>query len=292
MTAPAGNKYDCSADEIWRPGRLFSLGDIMQRFRASSFSAAIGALVRAASFIEGFNVSGMPEDIEADRQIVLKELTESGPEFEELPLSRVVKLQLERTKGRVEHANSEELIVLLRELHNNLLAELTSAWFLMIKADRREFYEMRAAPFGDNVASAFGDANRDIAAASRCYALDEWTACVFHLMRALEHGLRIMAKKVGLSAEAMAHENWKNIIDQVEKKIREIEGEPKSPEKIERTRVFSAAAVQFRYFKDAWRNHVSHSHASYDEREADTIYTHVKAFMGQMADAVSAAQSS
>jgi hypothetical protein len=37
--------------------------------------------------------------------------------------------------------------------------------------------------------------------------------------------------------------------------------------------------MQFRYFKDAWRNHVDHGREHYDEHQADTILTHTIDFM-------------
>ena len=140
-----------------------------------------------------------------------------------------------------------------------------------------------AAPFGDKVAVAFEEATIDIQAASRCLALDEGTACVFHSMRVLEHGLRWLADAVGLPKEQVAHENWKNVIDQIERRIRSVETAPKSSDKLERLRVYSGAAVQFRYFKDAWRNHVSHARAHYDSRKAAAIWNHVKEFMQHLA---------
>lgn len=89
-----------------------------------------------------------------------------------------------------ESAPLQEVVILVREMNNNLMVELSSAWFLMIPADRRFVYEQPNPIFGEVVYNVFPDARRDIAAAGRCYALDEWTACVMHLMRALEFGLR------------------------------------------------------------------------------------------------------
>jgi cell fate (sporulation/competence/biofilm development) regulator YlbF (YheA/YmcA/DUF963 family) len=151
--------------------------------------------------------------------------------------------------------------------------------FLHIESQRRETYEQKEPLFGKPVADSFNAANRDIAAAGRCLALDEPTACVFHLMRVLEHGLRALAEKVGLDNDAMAHENWQNVIDQIEKKIRALDSLTKGPAKVDRLKNYSAAAVQFRYFKDAWRNHVSHARESYDPREAESVFIHVKEFM-------------
>jgi hypothetical protein len=166
--------------------------------------------------------------------------------------------------------------------------ELKDRLFLYVPPERAVFWPTVTTPnmFGDVVADAFSNANRDIAAAGRCLALDESTACIFHLMRVLEYGLRDLAGRVGLPTEAMAHENWKNVIDQIEKKIRELETMPKGPIKTETLKEYSAAAVQFRYFKDAWRNHVSHSRDSYDLREADSVYVHVREFMQHMAATV------
>jgi hypothetical protein len=98
-------------------------------------------------------------------------------------------------------------------------------------------------------------------------------------MRVLEIGLHNMAKQVGLAESAISLENWNTIIDQIEKQIKLSEKWPKSNAKSERLQFCSEAASGFRYFKNAWRNHVSHSRTKYDEREALTIYNNVQAFM-------------
>ena len=47
---------------------------------------------------------------------------------------------------------------------------------------------------------------------------------------------------------------------------------------------YSGAAKDFRYFKNAWRNHSQHLHEHYEASEARTILDHVKAFMMHLAD--------
>ena len=262
---------------------LWSLWDIMQRFRAASFGVVMASLGRATEAINVSNFYGIAKDDASDRAMIQDALKEVGPELLELPLSRVLRDQFERLVKSINRADGAELAILVREFANNLMVELSSSWFLMVFADNREHYEQRRPAFGEPVALAFIEASGDIAAASRCLALDEWTACVFHLMRVLEHGLRTMAEIVGLPSDAMQHENWKNIIDQIEKKIREMEALPKTPEKVIRIQILSEAALQFRYFKDAWRNHVSHAHASYDNHTVPLVFVHVRAFMQHMA---------
>lgn len=256
----------------------------MQRFYAASFAAALGSLTRSAEAVNLANTFGVPGDDNADRQHIRHGLSEAEQALADLPVSRVIQHQFDRLKKAADgNTGGNELSILIREFHNNLMVELTSAWFLMIPAERRDYYEQLDPAFGPEVATAFDIATADIAAASRCYALDEWTACVFHLMRTLEHGLKKLAAIAELPPEAAAHENWKNIIDQIERKIRDMEQLPKSPEKVTRLQTLSEAAAQFRWFKDAWRNHVSHGHASYDMHSGPMIWTHVRAFMQQLA---------
>lgn len=274
-----------SADRgwVWEPGKLWGLLEFMERFRAASFGSAVSSIMRAMGFVSGTGYAGLKDD-EEDRKLIAGQIEEARPGIEELPLSRAVRDQFGRLLKRMNNGGGgDELMIMTREFYNNLLIDMSGPWFLLIRQDRREFYEQSRQPFGEAVAERFPEAASDIAAASRCVALDEWTACVFHSMRALELGLRAIAAEVELPAEAMAHENWKNVIDQVERKIRDMEGLPKSSEKIERLRVLSSLASDFRYFKDAWRNHVSHSHAVYAEVEGIRVYQHVRSFMNLLA---------
>ncbi len=104
----------------------------------------------------------------------------------------------------------------------------------------------------------------------------------------LEKGLHSLATELGVGmSSGIEFENWKNIIDQIEKEIRKLEALPKGPAKTATLTFYSEAASQFRYFKDAWRNHVSHARAQYDEREALTIFEHVRTFMHDLAEGVS-----
>ena len=43
------------------------------------------------------------------------------------------------------------------------------------------------------------------------------------------------------------------------------------------------AAIQFRFLKNAWRNHAMHARASYDEAQARDNYGSVRGFLQQLA---------
>jgi hypothetical protein len=121
-------------------------------------------------------------------------------------------------------------------------------------------------------------------------ALDEWTASVGHLMRALEPPLQFFAQRVNVVFPKSPNdlENWKNIIDQIETRITEeekrIEGTPKSHQRNQELQLLGDVALDFRHFKNAWRNNVSHGREWYDPSEAQRVYDAVKHFMQRMAE--------
>ena len=204
-----------------------------------------------------------------------------------LPLSPLLRVRIRRLIERMQTADARPTIaqaeVLLKELHNDLVIDLSASLFLAVPYERKEFYEQSQPPFGEQVADAFPDANADIAAASRCIALDEWTAAVFHLMRVLEHGLRWVANDIGVAMSPELDEQWKTLIDRILSEIGKLEGKPKTPEKAEHLKFYSTVGLDLRNFKNAWRNAVSHSRATYDEREAMAVWQHVRAFMQELA---------
>ena len=201
-----------------------------------------------------------------------------------------------------EHSDALSLIAASRnvELLDSFLHEKTwgklrenirNIRFIVEKdmSERRYFHMLPAeaawydnhSPFGQNVIDAFSSTKNEGEEAAKCYATGRYTACVFHCMRVLETGLRVMAADVGISFDI---QNWQNVIDQIESEIRKIgktlpAGAPKS----QRLQRLSEAAAQFTYFKDGWRNHVSHNRSSYDAQQALSILNHTRAFMGSLA---------
>ncbi len=256
----------------------------MMRFYATAFSASIAALQRAGATL--VLADGWPDD--ALRQTLQADLAEGTSHFDELPLSVVVQDQIHRLLKRVhdeeEPFDRSTFHALVTEVYNNVLRDLSQSWFLMIPASRRELYQQFYPPFGEGVAEQFPGQAKDIAAAARCIALDEWTAAVFHLMRVLEGGIQELAGWLSVVLSKGAGEQWKNALDQIEKALREMEQLPASPQKSAALTFYSGAVAQFRWFKDAWRNHVSHARTHYDEREALAVFNNVRPFMQQLAE--------
>ena len=100
-------------------------------------------------------------------------------------------------------------------------------------------------------------------------------------MRVLEQGLRQMAQRFNVP---FRQDSWHKVLQGIEDGIEALRNKGSLTDK-DRSEItfYSEAAAQVRYFKDAWRNHVAHAREHYDEREADSVYTHVRDFMQHMA---------
>ncbi len=173
----------------------------------------------------------------------------------------------------------------LRVLIEVMEDQLTRRHSVYIPLRKYEFYFDIATLFPRVVQDAFPSIVQDVGEACSAYALDLNTACVYHSMGIVQRGLHAMAKELNVPFSATLDlENWKNIIDQIESKIRELEKLPKSPDKDAKITFYSKAAVQFRYFNDDWRNHVDHNREEYDADQAHSILIHARDFVKELAE--------
>jgi hypothetical protein len=137
--------------------------------------------------------------------------------------------------------------------------------------------------FGRAVTNKFPSASWDLAEASKCLVTSRNTACVFHLMRALELGLGALGKPFAVSLD---HTNWGTALDQIEKAIRAMPANPAwkgLPDFKAQHEFYSQVASHFGILKDAWRNYTAHARGRYDEEEAWDILRNVRGFMQKLA---------
>ncbi len=230
----------------------------------------------------------LPEKSEADMvRVIIKRLKAVCDEFE---FSRVME-RLYSLNGdepllqplRGDPFTLTSLKFELGELNNEIARTLGEKKFMMIPADEVGYHE-NPDLFGPEVAARFPNANKEITEAGSCYATGNCTACVFHLMRALEYGLRALARRLKVPfPKTFELKTWDELIKDVEKEIQKIINKPKTAQRTKDLVFYNGAAAQFRYFKDAWRNHVMHTRASYDEHQAMSVMVHVREFMQHLA---------
>jgi hypothetical protein len=172
----------------------------------------------------------------------------------------------------------------LDHLSHSFSGGLRKRFFFGIRDENKEYFHADDLA-GPKVNSAFPLCSSEIKNAGNCYALEQDDACVFHCMCALEVALRVLAYKLGvIFSGTLDLQNWQNIIENIEGEIKKLEKLPKSTHKSETLKFLSGAAMQFRWFKDAWRNHVMHGRDIYDPGKASSILDHVREFMQALAE--------
>jgi len=191
---------------------LWSLLDIMRRFSAAAYTDAMSAIRALADVsIMWRGRKNAPRGLRGDMRDVLADKVK--PQLDALPLTLPVRAMVDRVMERASDDNYtfHEASVSLDMLHDAIMADLSAPCFLYVPAEKGHFYDQPEPPFGQEVTDAFPVADRDIAAAGRCFALDEWTACVFHLMRVLEIGLHDLAAEL-LETDEVPAETWLDVL--------------------------------------------------------------------------------
>jgi hypothetical protein len=200
------------------------------------------------------------------------------------PLDRVDKLRYFGELGRDQSRFTLNTIRWeLRELREAALTDLRERTFLRLDDSAEVQYE-KAELFGNLDSRKFPKADYDVREAGNCYATGRYTACVFHLMRVAEHGLRGLARNLKVPfPRTFELKEWAELIGDIEKQVQKIIQKPKSSRRTKDLQFYNEAAAQLRYFKDGWRNHVMHTRANYGEYQATIIMTHVREFMQHLA---------
>jgi hypothetical protein len=153
------------------------------------------------------------------------------------------------------------------------------AWvkFFYVERAKTDEYEKMVPGQTGAVAELFGDpwpvAAAQLDHARRCYIADEFTASVFHSMRAAEKVLSTVAQSLGVESRRA---NWQNVIEGIESAAKDLDRLPKGDDKEQKQAFYGEIAMQLRCIKNAWRNHVMHARRDYTEEQAREIWWHVK----------------
>lgn len=194
---------------------------------------------------------------------------------------RVVRLKDEFARGK---PSSHRVSEILNDLVNAIHDEGADRIIFVVPPRKSAWLAIEPDPW-QTVCDRFDGAGDEIESAHTCYAVNENTACVFHMMRVLELGLAALAAEVGLTFD---RQQWHNMIEQIESEIGETrKSGVKTKDKAERLQFLSEAAKEFFYFKDGWRNYVAHNRVQYDEHQAASTIEHVRAFMTVLAKKLS-----
>lgn len=200
-------------------------------------------------------------------QVLCQELESLGLQFTHRAAIRLENVLKEK---RIDEYRSH-----FQNVQERLHDELETVELLLVPANMAAHYSSADLWIGAEVITNFPTAALEAEEACKCYALNRSTACVFHMMRILELGLNALAQSLQVQFD---RRNWENIIGDIEAEIRRI-STSRGPSWKEDEQFYAEAAIQFRYFKNAWRNHVMHIRDVYSEEKSLEIMNHVRDFM-------------
>jgi hypothetical protein len=179
----------------------------------------------------------------------------------------------------------------METIRNMVRAELEARMFMLIPPPDDKKVR-RPKPFGVQVYRAFPTARVELTNAGTAFAVELYTASIFHLMRSTEIAMRALCNDrgmthiksapiemmqwgdiiKGLDAENLQIANWSNSLGQI---------------KVQAQEFYNGATAQFRGIKDEWRNHVSHTRQDYSRSRAEDATHHVKRLMQTLATRIS-----
>lgn len=132
--------------------------------------------------------------------------------------------------------------------------------------------------FGTGVQNSFPSALFDFEEAATCIAFGRATACVMHLMRVVEVGLKTLALN-GLQLQPQ--NDWGKHLNEIEREL--TNRYKKSGARTPDEHFYAEAAAQIGHIKTAWRNPTMHVDRRYTLSQAQEVFGAVRSFMQHLA---------
>jgi hypothetical protein len=179
---------------------LISLYEML-KFSAEQFFNIATKLRHIAQLFESFSDQSAQLSSD-DRQAVIPELLAIDRSCEVVGLS-YSQINIKRFLALL-HANSDITFTygstnaFTDELSRRIQDELAARLFMQIRNDKVKYYLDPWDSFGQIIVEKFGSLSRDIEEAGKCLATERHPACIYHLMRIMEVGLRALGDSLAL----------------------------------------------------------------------------------------------
>jgi hypothetical protein len=169
-------------------------------------------------------------------------------------------------------------------VRKTLESELTYRRFAFVPGERAKMLDELSKDWGA-VWDRFDEGvKEDSTEAVHSYALGRHTACVFHLMRVAERGLRALARErqVPTAHESLEWEDWEKLLTGIRDSVKQIQL-PRGEARSAALGFYNGALGEFEAFRDEFRNHVAHARRFYQAPDAARALYHVRDFMTRLA---------
>lgn len=162
-----------------------------------------------------------------------------------------------------------ELKGLLEGLTRLVGREIEGAKLFALEPIKGPYYGLAAEVFGMEAVVAFPRAEYDLEEAGKCVALARNTACVFHLMRAMETVLQILCGRLGV---ANVDKRWGFLLQDIDSAIKMMaDTDDRAKWSLTRSNLW--------HVKETWRNDTMHPGDKYTDAEARDVLEAVKVFV-------------
>ena len=131
----------------------------------------------------------------------------------------------------------------------------------------------------------FPSASYDIEEAIKCRALDRYTACVMHLMRVCEVGLKAFGDSLNVMAQIKsAQADWGSILRIANDEIQRLNKSSDPAWTPDKRRFYEETHAHFHSVRVAFRNRSMHADQQYGYARAKEIYEAVRVWIRFMAE--------
>jgi hypothetical protein len=178
----------------------------------------------------------------------------------------------------------DQLRTQVKVLRDAIETDLMQRRFASVESWKAKIHDDLAKDWGE-VWRKCPSAKEDTERAVDCYALEQDTACIFHLMRVAEIGFRTLAKKLRVTithkrkAAPIEYGDWEKVLTEIKNKITQARLLPAGPKRQTKLDFYSDVADHCTFMKDMWRNPVSHGRKAYNDSEAKLVLDRVRDFM-------------
>ncbi|MDQ3714089.1 MAG: hypothetical protein M3388_17990 [Acidobacteriota bacterium] len=172
---------------------------------------------------------------------------------------------------------------LLGNLIQIITDDLSRAFLMSIPQRKAVDYYEKSNLFGDVVFNNFPLATFDIEESGKCFATARFTACVMHLQRVVEIGLKGFGNYLGVMvAIKTAQPSWHTVLGVTAKEIKN-RTDAKTWASTDEQMYAEGIQAFLVAVKIAWRNSSMHAGIKYTEEETEDIFNAVKGFMRHLA---------
>ena len=251
----------------------------MVKIEADALTVCIHALATLGEHTDG------QQEFSYEEVAVVAGIVKKLAERMELPLVpleaqgliNALERRVSETKARADTAH----------LAKTLMRLLSGYEFLYISASKAKYYTADIDEvFGSDVVRKLEGSNFDMVEASKCFALDRFTACVHHLMKIVERSLRQFASDTDVNPIKSPSERpkeWIPLVAEIRAKVMAGDAINDAERRKKQDRLL--ALDRFENIVAA-RHRVAHPDEKYTEEEALACFGHVTGFLEQLVKAM------